>query len=162
MTAEEYESFCRERYNEILRYVKRHLGVDKAEDVTQEVFFIAWKRREAVLASKKPVGWLYNTAKNLIREARKKDARHSFAPFEDCTEVQGNGKMELELVEWKMILEEWMEPGERKLFMEHYVNGISVRELAMREDVKEEVLRMRLHRMKKRLTQKVKELKIRE
>lgn len=56
---QEYEKLTRCAFAYLNPKIAGNHGMDRAEDVVQEMFSLAWKRRKKVLSSEKPVGWLY-------------------------------------------------------------------------------------------------------
>src|ERR1700712_3874497 len=60
----------------ILRYLRRRLGADAAEDAASEVFIRALKQRDSVQAKAMlPLPWLYAIAGNVISEQRRAERR---------------------------------------------------------------------------------------
>lgn len=150
MTEEKFEAIYREHYKTVLQYVRGRVTEEAAEDLTQEVFFTAWKKREKVEASHNPAGWLINAAKYKIKEFRRDDA-HAWTFFD--AEAYGLAEKDpaYEMVEWAMLLEDYLNDGGFQLYLEHFFLGRSVGELARREGVKETLLRMRLCRLRKKI-----------
>ena len=62
-------------YGDVFRYVRRRVGDDLAPDVTMEVFTIAWRRKETLLAADTPLAWLYGVARRCVANARRSRAR---------------------------------------------------------------------------------------
>jgi len=77
-----YDLYCQE-YEGLIRYASSILKIrdtaapvnGRAEVAVQEMFAFAWERRDEVLASPKPAGWLYNAlyykVLELLREENK-------------------------------------------------------------------------------------------
>lgn len=63
--AERFEALWTAHYTAVFSYVLRRLGdPDVAEDVTSDIFLVAWRRREAVL--RKPRPWLLGVARKAV------------------------------------------------------------------------------------------------
>ncbi|MDO4566692.1 MAG: sigma-70 family RNA polymerase sigma factor [Oscillospiraceae bacterium] len=87
---------------------------DIAQDVVQETFLVAQMKLDDVMQSPSPVGWLYNTLKNIIGDTYRKRRRlldmcvslnDTDAPVRDTVSVRTSyhgiiGKEELELLIW--------------------------------------------------------------
>jgi RNA polymerase sigma-70 factor (ECF subfamily) len=58
---------------QVLAYAWRHVGADRAHEVTDETFLIAWRRRAVLPEPALP--WLLVTARNVMRHVVRKDQR---------------------------------------------------------------------------------------
>lgn len=155
MTKEEFETLVEIGYEAVKNYVKRSGNADVAEDITQEVFYIAWKKRAHLKSHNNQMGWLIKTAKYKIREYERELAKRRTEEPGDLPLTIGSEEVAYQLTEWEVLLRGIMKEKEAELFLDHYYRGISVREIARREHIKEENLRMRLQRLKNRVkTQK--------
>lgn len=131
---------------------KAHV-LSRAEDVVQETFALAWKRRVDVLSSEKPVGWLYNAlqyeAKTFLKEENKwikrllRYEQFYIEPPEPCV------SLEFELGD--LISKEDFD-----LLYRFYVAGYSYRELCEETGLSKTALGVRIHRIKQKVQQKVK------
>jgi RNA polymerase sigma-70 factor, ECF subfamily len=54
---------------EVRRYALRRVGPDAADDVVEETFLVAWRRRHEV--PDEPLPWLYRTAGNVVANHRR-------------------------------------------------------------------------------------------
>ena len=77
--SDEKSEFFIEYYSRYFRQLKlyaysvlRNWG--RAEEVTQEVFLIAWRRIDAFMDSPNPVGWLTNVSKFTLKNVAKSDS----------------------------------------------------------------------------------------
>jgi RNA polymerase sigma factor (sigma-70 family) len=78
------------RYDEVLRFVRRHAPSDvEAEEITQSVFAEAAAQLEmAKSSSPPPIAWLYTVAqRRLIDAARRKRTRGATVPLRKDSEV---------------------------------------------------------------------------
>jgi RNA polymerase sigma-70 factor, ECF subfamily len=71
--AESFRELYRESYPHVLAYATSLVGRQAGEDITSEVFAIAWRRRAEVWPIALP--WLLGVARNLVHELRRRDAR---------------------------------------------------------------------------------------
>ncbi len=86
---QQFDRFYRSNASDVLRWVIRLGGtLLDAEDVTHDVFSVAWKRR-AQLTHGEPRAWLYGITRNVVANKRRR-ARlrrfvglHSIAPVPD-------------------------------------------------------------------------------
>lgn len=69
----QFEEICRENYARIYNYILAQTAESEmAKHITQDVFFIAFQKKEAFLLHEKPVAFLYTTARNLILDYYKR------------------------------------------------------------------------------------------
>lgn len=84
MQSGQYEQFFEEHVRSVYRYFSRRAPIDDCEDLTSEVFTIAWRKFDEI-----PVGleqpWLFRTAWNVLANARR---RHVDIPVEEL-EING-------------------------------------------------------------------------
>lgn len=67
-----FDGLCEDYYEKVLRYLYAALADEQAaRDTVQEVFLVAWQKREALLTHPNPGGFLFLTAKNLAQKARR-------------------------------------------------------------------------------------------
>ncbi|AZI58286.1 sigma-70 family RNA polymerase sigma factor [Nakamurella antarctica] len=66
----------------VFRYFVRRAPVDDAQDLTADVFVIAWRRRNDVPADSE-LPWLYKTAGYLLANYRRKGRAIPLSPFTD-------------------------------------------------------------------------------
>lgn len=151
MSKEEYETLVEAGYEVVKSYVNRSGYADAAEDITQEVFFIAWKKRTYLKIHNNQMGWLIQTAKYKIKEYERVCARRRAERLDDLSLTMGWEEMAYRLAEWEVLLGGIMKEQEVELFLDHYYHGISVGEIARRKHIKEQNLRMQLQRLKKRV-----------
>ncbi len=136
-----------------LTTAEAHL-LSKAEDVVQDMLVLAWERRHEVLSKDKPVGWLYEAlyykAKELLKEENKWEKRlrkyreFYVPPAEDHIDL----KLELDGVVPKEDFD---------LLCKIYFMGYSYRELCQEMDCTKSALATKVHRIKKRIQEKLKE-----
>ena len=81
-----YDEIVKKYYGIIYNYCRQRLNFSKtaAEDVTQEVFFILYKKLNRLKMSEKIGIWLFRTADNEIKAYIRKNP--SYIPMENCPE----------------------------------------------------------------------------
>lgn len=138
------EYYYKSEYNNLFRYAARILlNEGLAEDAVQDTFQIAMKRIDIFAASPNPVGWLYETLKNVIRHAQRDKQR--------CLRMM----IPLELVpEESMSAEEIMlklttlygDDEEMKLLILFFGYGFRAQDLANVLGISESACKMRIRR----------------
>jgi RNA polymerase sigma-70 factor (ECF subfamily) len=73
---ESFAAAYREHYWAVSRYIARRLGgrTETVEEVTAEVFVVAWRRRAEV--PDVPLPWLYGVARNCVANTQRGAGRH--------------------------------------------------------------------------------------
>jgi RNA polymerase sigma factor (sigma-70 family) len=69
-----FDEVFRALYPDVLRFVQRRVEVGIAEDLTAEVFTIAWDRWPRVPREVRP--WLFGVARNALAEHHRRQGRH--------------------------------------------------------------------------------------
>lgn len=122
-----------------------------AEDILQDAYFEAYKRREMLLMHPNPAGWLYKTACNLYRNAgrRRDNCNISLdAAPEAHTFVE---ETHYECVEWRITIQGALREKDGQLLRRYYLEGYSVREMAKEFNLTEENIRVKLTRIRKQM-----------
>ncbi|HBA46962.1 MAG TPA: hypothetical protein DCZ91_04020 [Lachnospiraceae bacterium] len=141
-------------FRDVYTYVLRRLGNKTvAEDIAHDVFLTALNRIEVFQNHPQQKGWLIVTARNKMKELRKKMENN---PAESLEEVQDVGaeeadyeKIEIELMMNQVIAEE-----EWELIKDFYLRGITIRELAEKYGITENAMNVRLHRLRKKIRER--------
>lgn len=132
---------------------KAHV-VSRAEDVVQDMFALAWERRRDVLSSEKPVGWLYIAlqykAKELLKEENKWIKR--LLRYEQFYVQPTEPYISLELELDGLVAKEDFD-----LLYKFYVVGYSYQELCEEMGLTKTALGARIHRIKHKIQEKLKE-----
>lgn len=155
MTTEEYERLYAESYKAVKSYIKRYVGIELAEDLAQEVFFVAWKKRDKLKEHDNQMGWLIKTAQYKIKEYRRRFPDKGWEYGLEDYPVTPQDDPTYELVEWESLFDGFMSKREIRMFLEHYYLGVAVGEIAKRERIKESALRMQLQRLKEKIKQNI-------
>lgn len=161
-----FEALCRDHYKRIFQYlvVKVH-DYGAAEDLTQNVFAVAWEKRQTLLAHENPLGFLYVTAQNLafayLRKAKKAPLplSDSFDPADvdgDVAETLAK-EADAKIDEGAYVNDvlNALPLATMTLYREYYVEKHSIKEIAQAYGVSEVSVRMRLVRLRKRVKKEV-------
>lgn len=157
LTPEETDRIITELYEEhyktVLRFVQSSLDYHNhmlTEDIVQETYFEALHKINEVIKYN-AVGWLVETARNKLR-SHKKRASSSELYLEDCMEADlARSEKQFDMTEWNLILDEALDEHERRLLEMYYVEGYSGKELAEAENITVKNLKVKIHRLKKKL-----------
>lgn len=142
------EYYFKSEYNDLLRYAKRILMNDGlAEDAVQDTFQIAIRKPEKLAGSPNPVGWLYETLKNVLKNAQRDRRRYLriTAPPE-AVPVKSISAEEIT----PKLTTLYGDDEEMRLLILFYGYGFRVRELAEMLGISESACKMRLKRGRER------------
>ncbi len=156
-TEGEFTEFYMEYFEEIYRYVCHKLPNSQiAEDITQETFYTAYKKRDIFLSHPFPKRWLLCTARNKVHELCRKMKRWAEAPLgelgqEIAVEEIGYDFTELELTALRVLSE-----GDWELLRNYYLLGMTISDLAQQNEITEGNMRVRLTRLKQKVRNAIK------
>ncbi|MBD5541771.1 MAG: sigma-70 family RNA polymerase sigma factor [Lachnospiraceae bacterium] len=163
----QFEDICRETYPKIYNYIlARTRNKEAAEDITQEVFFIAYKKGDVFLSHENPVAFLYVSAKNLLFDYFRETTKST--PLEEQEIVDARGdiyeqiRMEHadsidESIYLKQVLGR-LNDKERKLYELYYVFKKPMKVIARELRLNEAALRMKYVRLRKKVRRIVHDL----
>lgn len=144
MDQKEFEKLYAEHAQKLRRYLRGKIREEEVEDVLQEVFFLAWKKRELLRDCENPAGWLFNVTKYKILENRRgcmdfgicveEKEWERFGGKEDWMDAQS-------MTEWRMLFEQYLDAREHRIVQSVCVEGRSLAETARREEMSKESLR---------------------
>lgn len=166
----QFEDICKENYARIYNYILAKTGSkEAAEDITQEVFLIAYKDKK-FLHHEKPVGYLYVTAKNLVmdyyRQVKKVEYLNEFEMESEYQDVFEQICYEKDRVIdediYKTIILQQLSESERKLYCDYYIQKKTMKEIAMELGINEASIRMKFVRIRKRVKKIVSQLELGE
>jgi len=140
----EFEKLYEKHAQKLRKYLRGRIREEDVEDVLQEVFFLAWKKRELLRDCENPAGWLFNATKYKLLESRR-----GCMDFKICVEEKEwerlGGKEDWmdtqSLTEWHVLFEQYLEARERRIIQAICVEGRSLAEAARREGMPKESLR---------------------
>jgi len=126
----------------------------KAEVAVQEMFALAWERRQEVLSCEKPIGWMYEAigykVKELLREENKWEKR--LRRYKEFYIPPTGPHIELEFELGGIVPKEDLD-----LLYRIYVEGYSYQELCEEMNLTKAALADRVHRIKKKIRKALKE-----
>lgn len=163
-----FEDVCSENYAKIYNFILAKTGKKEvAEDITQDVFLIAYKKGKKFLEHEKPVAFLYVTARNLISQYFKQSAKFNFQEIE----IESSSKDVFEeickeraysfdesLYQERVLLE--LTKSERDLYREYYVDKNPMKVIAKKLEMSEPAVRMKYMRIRKKVQNIVAQLKL--
>lgn len=171
MQKNRFGKMCEIYYEKVYRYVWVSTNSkEQAEDITQEVFLIAYEKGKDFLEHEKPLAFLYTTARNLVYEAYRENKKcmsmeiHENAIIsqeEDLAEYLCNqAEQEIEVEPYAREIIEKLSKDKQKLYRLYYVEHKSMREIAKEYKTNEVTIRMRYVRLRKEIKACVKKLNI--
>ena len=137
-----------------LREARRVLrDSDDAEEAVQEALARAWRRRTTCASPDAPLGWMLQITRNEALRLRERIAIR--AAREVCEEDPDAGVEEptealVSMVATRQVLEK-LRPEERFLIHLRYQRDLTQAEVARTMNVPEGTVKVRLHRLRKRL-----------
>lgn len=145
--AEEFTELYRGSYGRVLRYVARRVGPGtEAEDLTAEVFRIAWDRVRS--GERLAPSWLFGTARNLLRNHWRAEVRatrlHRAAATELRTELVTRPEQDRVLAALAALHEH-----HRDVLRLRYWDEFSTAEIATHLAVSPSAVWVRLHRARR-------------
>jgi RNA polymerase sigma-70 factor (ECF subfamily) len=148
----EMRSFC---FSQALRVVK---CPDRADEAAQEAIVRAWRHRESCREPEKPLGWLRRIAHN---EAVRVACRRPNEVLVDEPLAAPNGRTdEDDTVEIRLlfsgIVGTLSQPDQELVWLRYY-EDMTCAKLAERFGLSEAGVKVRLHRLRRRLRQKLEE-----
>lgn len=169
----QFEDICRDNYARIYNYILAKTGVkEAAEDITQDVFLIAWQKGDAFLRHEKPVAFLYTTAANLVlayfREARKSAAKEKAYEESKASATGRDAFEELCLHRSDSVREEsclkqvlsGLKPKERDLYRKYYIEKKPMKTIAREFQMSETAIRMKYVRIRKKVQRIVADMRL--
>ncbi|MBR6478453.1 MAG: sigma-70 family RNA polymerase sigma factor [Lachnospiraceae bacterium] len=150
MSEEAFRRLYVETNDRVRRFIKSQVREEDVEDLVQEVFALAWEKREIIGGYDRPAAWLMKTARFKVMEQRRK-YRRSMAPLENLEWKLGRKAAGQEMAEMVYFLDAYLSPREMRFFLAIYLEGMTLEEMARIEGVSKECMRLRMERQKKLL-----------
>lgn len=156
------QKICETEYEKLLRCAASYLMVrnsslhilNKAEDVVQETFALAWEHKEDVLSSEKPVGWFYKALQYKAKELVKKENRwiKLLLRYQQFYVQPPEAYIHLEFELEGLISKENFD-----LLHKFYVEGYSYQDLCAETGLTKSALGVRIRRARLKIQEKLKE-----
>ena len=135
--------------------------VDDAEEAAQEALIRAWRRRDSCRTPEAPVPWMMQIARNeALRALEGRDRRRAREDLEPDAEAAPAEDPDLEGVVGCVTVEQalsGLSEEERTLVNMRYVDDLSQPEIARLLAIPEGTVKVRLHRIRKRLRSELKD-----
>ncbi len=152
----QFEKLYRQEYGKMLSYATllyskltgSRNSCGKPEEAVQDAFALAWRKREALFASPKPVGWLYVALNKIILNIAREERRWSkmLNKMIEVHNQQVSGYLDIRLDLSRVVSEEdW------NLLMLFYVEGYTYKELCTQMNAEKSTLAMRVKRAKEKI-----------
>lgn len=167
----QFEEVCRENYARIYNYILAKTGSkEAAEDITQDVFLIAYQKGDEFLEHEKPIAFLYVTAKNLVLESFRQREKEKLSEemeilsdskdvFEEICRERAQRVDERQYQ--KQVLQKLTET-EQQFYRKHYVEKKPMKAIAGEMGMSETAVRMKYVRLRKKVRGIVSDLRLDE
>lgn len=168
-----FSKLCEENYARIYKYIWCMLNnKSQAEDITQEVFLIAFEKGKAFLGHEKPEAFLYKTAKNLVYEKLREQKREGLVELDENSEISdekdvfdtictNKDKAIEEEAYIDMILGQ-ISKKDYDFYRDYYIKHKPMKEIAKEYNMSEVAVRMKYVRLRRQITKIIKNLKLGE
>jgi len=144
-----FERLYRDHVDRVFTLVRRMLGDDLADEVTQDVFVRAWQKLGTFRGDAAFGTWLHRLAINVALGKRRKLAIHRERFLADATQtldmVTGRDRVGTTGPEFEAGLRS-LPPGARQIFVLHDMEGFKHREIAEMLGVTAGTSKAQLHR----------------
>ena len=147
---EYFQKLYEETYDELLRYVSKLYWYDAAmvEDILQETYLILYRKITEVMRHENPTGWIKMTAKYVTYHVLERN----HAVEEILSQYQADTAVSPEkLLDEYEDLRKFLTEKELKLIRRYYEEGYSLDELAQEYRISKPALKMRIHRVVKKI-----------
>lgn len=142
-------------FKDVYEYVVRRVGNKAvAEDIAHDVFITALNRVEVFQDHPQKKGWLMVTARNKMKELRKKMENNPVESLEEMQDV-GVEEADFEKVEFGLTMHKVIAEDEWELIKDFYLRGITIRELAEKYGITENAMTVRLYRLRKKIRERI-------
>ena len=147
---EYFQKLYEETHDELLRYVSKLYWYDAAmvEDILQETYLILYRKITEVMRHENPTGWIKMTAKYVTYHVLERN----HAVEEILSQYQADTAVSPEkLLDEYEDLRKFLTEKELKLIRRYYEEGYSLDELAQEYRISKPALKMRIHRVVKKI-----------
>jgi RNA polymerase sigma-70 factor, ECF subfamily len=150
---DQFEAFYHQRERDIFGYLWRVTGDEQtANDLTQEVFFRAWRQFEKLRGYERPDAWLFHVATNLaLNERRHQRVAGPATPLLGDERAPGDHAAQLALRAALRAALESLPARQRAALILRELYGYTCDEIAAMLDVSRAAAKMTLSRARERL-----------
>lgn len=142
-------------FKDVYGYVVRRVGNETvAEDIVHDVFLTALDKIEKFRNHPQQKGWLMVTARNKMRELKRKMENNPLESLEEMVEV-GEEEVDYEKIEFELTVLEVVKEEEWELIKDYYLRGVTIREMAEKYGITENAMTVRLHRLRKKIKERI-------
>ena len=151
---QEFEQLYRENYDPLLRYAatlfKLHgsqyvSASGRAEEAVQELFALAWERRDKLAAAPNSTAWLYSALQYKVREFLREDRVWTKRVLQVSEQYQTQDTSDFRL---KLELKDMLPLKDYSLLKWLYLDGYTYTEVCEMMGLKKSALAMRVKRIK--------------
>lgn len=145
-----FERLYKENYNSLSQYIYRLvLSRETAEDILQDTFIEAYRKKYELVYHESPVGWLYLAARNKVMKLRAKERRY-FCVQQEGLEIPV-AEEQYSVVEFQEMLGHILTEEEITILEKVFHYGYTGREMADMLGISENCFRTKLCRMREKL-----------
>jgi RNA polymerase sigma-70 factor, ECF subfamily len=152
-----FRSLYKSTFNDIYAYATRALAPDQSEidDVVAEIYLVVWRRIDELPLSPQDRLWLFGVARNVVRNTKRSTNRRLLLVHRLHHQPRlPDGASALSDVNVTAALRR-LSPNEREVMQLVVWDGLSVAEIAEVLSCSVNVVQVRLHRARKRLTRRL-------
>ncbi len=152
-----FPSFYKSTFSDIYAYAARALAPDQSEidDVVAEVYLVVWRRIDELPPAPQDRLWLFGVARNVVRNTKRSTNRRLLLLHRIHRQPRvPDGSSEPSDVDVTAALRN-LSPNEREVMQLVIWDGLSVAETAEVLSCSVNVVQVRLHRARKRLTRRL-------
>lgn len=142
----------------------------QAEDITQEVFVIAFQKKDAFLKHGNPEAFLYRTAKNLVLQYNRQEIKEKKTQLKEFMEPASEGDLldalfrqqdrNIEEENYVSVVINSLSEDKKQLYMDYYVEHKSMEVIAEERGIRYPALRMKYVRLRRELKEVVEKLQL--
>lgn len=162
---QKFNKIYEEHVEKIYRFVYIKVSSkETAEDLTSHTFTKAWQAIKSGTEIKNPKAFVYQIARNLVIDFYRGKAKHSTIPEEFINSVPDNSVSIEKQVQFSSDLDNTMEllsklkPEYQDVVVWHYLDDLSIKEIAKILEKTEDNIRVTLHRALNSLKEEAKKL----